>query len=275
MQSVLPIDVRCHQGRGRHAPTDASRRREDLMFREFAETRSERLRETLVEQFMPLAQSLASRYRRQSEPMDDLIQVACVGLVNAIDRFEPERGRPFAAFATPTILGELRRHFRDRVWTLRLPRSLSELAMRLDQAEAELTEQLGHRPSAEEIGTHLSIPADQVREGQRAKQARQLRSLDVPAASVEGLPPMIETVATADRGYERVEAQLAAVDAKLADRERTVLRLHFDEGMTQQQIGEIIGVSQMQVSRINRGALSKLLSAVRGEQTDAPVSQAA
>jgi len=264
MDSVLPLPLDSRRPGGA-ARSDASDRRESLLWREFAETGSQQTRSKLIERFMPLAYSLAHRYRSQSEPLDDLIQVASLGLMKAVDRFEPDRGVPFTGFATPTILGELRRHFRDRVWTLRLPRSLSELTAEIDHANTELSDQLGHHPSAAEIGKYLAIPVERVLEAQNAAQARRMRSLDMPASSDEGVPPMIETVADDESGYERVESQLASAAADLDERERLVLKLHFEDGLTQQAIGERIGVSQMQVSRISRGALWKLLGALQGE----------
>lgn len=215
---------------------------------------------------MPLARSLAMRYRGGSESIDDLVQVASLGLVKAVDRFDPERGKPFTAFAVPTILGELRRHFRDHVWNLRLPRGLQELTMRVDAAVEAVTERLGRLPTPSEIAAHLAIPTELVLESIAAKQARRTLSLDTPPTTDGESAAPVDMISRLEHGYDRVEAQLACADADLDERESRVLRLRFVDGLTQQEIGRLLGVSQMQVSRINRRALWKLLTAVRGEE---------
>jgi RNA polymerase sigma-B factor len=239
---------------------------EQELLRRYAAERSERVREELVRRFMPLARSLAMRYRRQTESVDDLVQVANLGLVKAIDGFDPERGKPFGAYAVPTILGELRRHFRDHVWNLRLPRGLGELAMKVDAAADLLTERLGRFPTAAEIAEHLEILVEDVLEALEASHARRALSLDAPrpGEGSEGAPAS-EAIPTGEAGYDRVEANLAAREAGLSQREWEVLRMRFAEELTQSEIGERLGVSQMQVSRVSRAALWKLLAAMRGE----------
>jgi RNA polymerase sigma-B factor len=218
---------------------------------------------------MPLARSLAMRYRRQTESLDDLVQVAGLGLVKAVDGFDPDRGKGFAAFAVPTILGELRRHFRDHVWTVRLPRGLGELTMSVDRATTNLTEELGRFPTAAELSEHLDVSVEDVLEAIEAGHARRTLSLDAPRRTEdEDAPSAIEALPTAEPGYDRVEADLASRTAGLDEREWEVLRLRFVDELTQSTIAEQLGVSQMQISRISRRALWKLLSAVRGEDED-------
>jgi RNA polymerase sigma-B factor len=237
---------------------------EGELLRRYADTRSPELRDELVNRFMPLARSLAMRYRRRSESLEDLVQVASLGLIKAIDGYDPGRGRPFTAYAVPTVLGELRRHFRDHVWNVRLPRGLQELTMNVDEATNALTEELGRVPSAVEIGERLEISTEDVLEALEASYARRTMSLDAPRIAEEDALPTVETIGSADNGYERVEADLTAERAGLDDREWEVLRLRFVDELTQREIGRRLGVSQMQVSRISRAALWKLLNAVRG-----------
>lgn len=241
------------------------RRREEALLRLFARSRSPRLREDLTRRFMPLARSLAMRYRGGTEAIDDLVQVASLGLIKAIDGFDPERGKPFTAYAVPTILGELRRHFRDHVWNIHLPRSLQERAMSVDKAVNELTEELGRVPTVAQISLRLELTQEQVLEALRAGEARRTLSLDAPRMrDDEESVPTVETIGDEDLGYDRVEADQAALGAGLDERDWLVLRLRFVEQMNQYEIGRRLGVSQMQVSRIMRRALHKLLAAVRG-----------
>jgi RNA polymerase sigma-B factor len=239
------------------------------LLRRYAADRSPALREEVVERFMPLARSLAMRYRRQTESLDDLIQVAGLGLVKAVDGFDPERGKPFAAYAVPTILGELRRHFRDHVWTVRLPRGLQELSMRIDSATTDLTEELGRMPTAAELSERLEVSVEDVLEAIEASHARRTLSLDAPRRNdVEDAGPAIETLPSTEPGYDRIEADLAASTADLDTREWEILRMRFNEELTQSEIAERLGVSQMQISRVSRRALWKLLNAVRGEEKE-------
>jgi RNA polymerase sigma-B factor len=246
---------------GRH-PGD-----ENELLRRYAKTRDPALKEELTHRFLPLARSLALRYRGASEQLEDLIQVASLGLIKALDGFDPERGRSFIAYAAPTILGELRRHFRDRVWELRLPRGLQERTMAVSNAAQKLSEELGRTPTAAQIAEQLDITTDEVAEALQAEEARRTLSLDVPRSRDDAeSAPMVESVGSEEKGFDRVEAQLAAEGAPLDDRERTVLRLRFEEDLNQYEIGRRLGVSQMQVSRIMRKALRTLLATVQGEE---------
>jgi RNA polymerase sigma-B factor len=256
--------------------TPETKRRETALFRRYFETRASDAREELVLRFMPLARSLARRYGRSSESFDDLVQVANLALVKAIDGFDPRRNRPFTAYAVPTILGELRRHFRDNVWTLRLPRALSEFTMELDRTADALADELGRVPTPAQIADRLGVAIEEVLEGLAADRARNTRSLDAPQRGEEESLPVLDSIGDVEGGYDRVEAQLAAEDAGLDQREWRVLRLRFVEDITQREIGRRLGVSQMQVSRISRRALSKLLDSVgAGSEAGSPPDSAA
>jgi RNA polymerase sigma-B factor len=239
----------------------------DHLLREYAVAPTSALRDDLVRTFMPLARALAMRYQSRAEPVDDLVQVASLGLVKAIDGFDPSRGRPFQAYAVPTILGEIRRHFRDHVWTLRLPRGLGEWVMQTDKATDRLTEHLGRYPTAAEIADDLGASVEQVLEAIEAAHARRTGSLDALAFTGEDSVSVLETLGKVDNGYDRVEAQAALESAQLTERERNVLRMRFEDGMPQREIGAQLGVSQMQISRISRGALQKLLRATQGDRS--------
>lgn len=234
---------------------------EQALWRRFARTRDPAIREELVKRNLPFAKRLALRYRGASESFDDLLQVASLGLLNAVDRFDPDRGIPFTAFATPTILGELKRHFRDRVWTVRVPRSLHDRMAEVDKAIAELTKKLQRSPSIREIAEHLELEQTDVLEVLEASHNRRPLSLDRPASKEDpDEAPPTEWIGEEDAGYELVEGRIA-LDAALpylSERERKVLHLRFAEDLTQSQIAEQIGHSQMHVSRILRRALARI-----------------
>ena len=230
----------------------------------YAESRDPRLREALVERFLPLARSIAKRYRKAEEPFDDLLQVASLGLLKAVDRFDPARGIAFSSFAVPTIVGELRRHFRDRCWSVRPPRELQERALGVDKYRTELTTRLGRSPSVREIGQALELADEQVLEALQAQQGMRAASLDAPRGSGEDNDATLaDAHGTLDPELARAEqrATLARLFERLDEREQHVLRLRFEEDLTQEQIGARVGVSQMQVSRIIRGAVAKLSAA--------------
>jgi RNA polymerase sigma-B factor len=226
----------------------------------FAKQRDQATREELTRRYLPFARNLALRYRGASESFDDLLQVASLGLVNAIDRFEPERGTPFTAFASPTILGELKRHFRDRVWTVRVPRGLHDRMAEVDKAISELTVELQRSPSVGEIAGKLEVDPTDVLEVLEANHNRRPLSLDRPVGGDEEESPASEWVGDEDEGFELVDDKLAleGVLPHLDERERLVLRLRFVEDMTQSQIAERIGHSQMHVSRILRRTLERI-----------------
>jgi RNA polymerase sigma-B factor len=239
------------------------------LWRRFAADRDPAIREELVRRNMPFAKRLALRYRGASESFEDLLQVANLGLLNAVDRFDPERGIPFTAFASPTILGELKRHFRDRVWTVRVPRGLHDRMAEVEKAITELTKELQRSPSVGEIADRLQIEQTDVLEVMEANHNRRPLSLDRPAGSETAEePPPTEWIGSEDESFELVEGRLAldAALPRLDERERLVLRLRFAEDMTQSQIAERIGHSQMHVSRILRRALSRIREQIREQR---------
>lgn len=241
---------------------------EDSLLSEYARNRRPDLEEELFIRFEPLARSLAMRYRNSGERNEDLIQVANLALVKALRGYDPERGKRFAAYAAPTILGEIRRHFRDHSWRLHIPRSLQEKTLEVDKISAKLGEELGRGPTVTEIAERAGIPEEDVLDAMQARDSQRSMSLDVPVNRDEtDSVPMIETVGAAEDGFDRVEAQMAVERAAgLDEREREVIRMRFAEDMNQYEIGEALGVSQMQVSRIMRRGLAKLLEAVQGDE---------
>lgn len=220
-----------------------------------------RARELLIRHYMPLARSLANRYRRSSEPFEDLVQVANLGLVKAVDRFRPERGHSFATFAIPTIFGELRRYFRDSGWAVHLPRGLQERTLQVDSARQRLTAQSGRAPTVDEIAQYLELSRDEVLEALQAAHAYSSVSLDSPSPGADDDASTYgDTHGKEDERYELIEADLSIATAalELTARERLLLHLRFKQGLTQTEIAARIGVSQMQVSRLLRRAIDHL-----------------
>jgi RNA polymerase sigma-B factor len=218
-------------------------------------------REQLVERFLPLARRLARRYHQGPEQLDDLVQVASLGLLKAIDRFDPARETAFSSFAVPTILGELKRHFRDKGWAVRVPRDLQELAVKVDRVGDEMSRELGRTPTTSEIAERIGAQDEQVLEAREAAAAYRAVSLDRPRTDedAEG-DSYAESVGEDDPGYRRAEAS-ATVERlmrALSAREREVLRLRFAEDLTQAEIGARVGVSQMHVSRLIRQSIARL-----------------
>jgi RNA polymerase sigma-B factor len=237
------------------------RAQEQALFERLAVDGEARDRDVLIERFLPLTRSLALRYQRSGEPLDDLLQVAALGLIKAVDRFDPQRGIAFSAYAVPTILGELRRHFRDRTWAVGVPHDLRDRARRVDHTVDHLTEQLHRQPSVAEIAAALDLGEEDVLEALQAAGAHRALSFDEPRGT-EGESPatLADSIGVAERGFDHVEGQ-ALFDALLESvtaREREVLRMRFEHDMQQAEIGAAIGVSQMHVSRIIRGALTRL-----------------
>jgi RNA polymerase sigma-B factor len=217
-------------------------------------------REALVRRFMPLARSLARRYDRRSEPLEDLVQVASLGLLKALERFDPELGHPFASFAVPTILGEMRRYFRDAGWSVHMPRGTQERALQVREAQERLANQQGRAPTPTELAEYLELQTDEVIEALQAIQAYESVSLDTPRNDGDGESTIGERIGSEDEGYELVEldATISAALAHLPARERMILRLRFGEDLTQTEIATRVGLSQMQVSRLLRRSLDRL-----------------
>ena len=228
-------------------------------------------RDELVKRFLPLATGLARRYHRGAEPLDDLVQVASLGLLKAIDRFDPERGTAFSSFAVPTIAGELKRYFRDKGWALRVPRDLQELAQRVGRTTDRLVHELGHTPTVTEIAAALEITPEQVLEAREAATAYRAESLDHAFGDDQDATPVVDTLGADEPGYLQAEqsATLEAMMCVLSDREREVLRLRFVEDLTQSEIGHRVGLSQMHISRLLRQAVARLSEAAQPSETPA------
>jgi RNA polymerase sigma-B factor len=238
------------------------------LWRRVTKERDQAARAELVELYMPLARRMASRYAGISEPYDDLLQVASLGLLNAIDRFDASRGTPFAGFAKPTILGELKRYFRDKVWTVRVPRSVHDRMGEVEKATERLTLGLGRPPSVEELAEQVGIEAAEVLEVLEAKHNRRPLSLDAPPIGEDpGEASGAEWVGRPDGNFDLVEDRLAmaSVLPVLGEREREVLRLRFAEELPQTEIALRIGCSQMHISRLLRRSLDKLREAAEVE----------
>lgn len=227
-------------------------------------------REALVERFLPLTRSLARRYDRSSEPFEDLLQVASLGLLKAIDRFDPARGHSFPSFAVPTILGEMRRYFRDCGWSVHVPRGDQERALRVRDAQETLAGERGHAPTVGQLAQYLELDTEQVLDALQAIQAYESLSLDAPrpGPEEEGMT-YGETMGGEDERYELVELDATVVAAleHIPVRERAVLHMRFVKDMTQTEIAAQVGLSQMQISRLLRQSLGRL-RALTSDQAD-------
>ena len=217
------------------------------------------LRDEAVRTWLPLAQHLAHRYSGRGEPDDDLLQTATVGLIKAIDRFDPTRGVEFAGFAIPTILGEIRRHFRDRTWSVRVPRRMQELRMAITDAGNQLTQKLGRSPTVADIAAHLDTTEEEVLEGLEGARAYSAASLSTPVTE-DGSTSLGDTLGEDDHEMQLAELRIALgpAMATLDERERTILSLRFFGNLTQSEIADKIGVSQMHISRLIARSLAKL-----------------
>jgi RNA polymerase sigma-B factor len=222
-------------------------------------------REELVERFLPLARDLALRYTYTDEPFDDLLQVASLGLLKAIDRFNPDRGSKFTSYAAPTILGELKRHFRDKGWALHVPRDLQERTLAVSRETEALSKRLGRSPKPREVAQALGCCVEEVLEAQEAAASYEAASLDAPTARDDDeAAPLVDMMGGEDSAYELVEDRDAIASSwkVLPEVERQVLELRFMSDLTQREIGDRIGYSQMHVSRLLRRALNRLEGAV-------------
>lgn len=235
------------------------------MFRELAELEEgsvafQRQRDRIVQRCLPLADHIARRFDGRGEPRDDLVQVARVGLVNAVIRFDVNAGSDFVSFAVPTIMGEVRRHFRDNSWSVKVPRRLKELHLRLGSATAELSQRLGRAPTPTELAAELEMDRDEVVEGLVAGSSYNTLSIDSGGSGSEEAPAIADTLGDVDLTLDQIENResLRPLLAALPERERTVLVLRFFESMTQTQIAERVGISQMHVSRLLAKSLARL-----------------
>ena len=241
----------------------AARGREiDRLLVRYVCTRDERTRETLVAEFLPLAHKLARRYQRSSEPAEDLTQVASLALLKAIERFDPGRGASFVSFAIPTILGELRRYFRDSTWALHVPRRAQERIQAVEACRERLTSSERRSPTVQRIAEELELSEEEVIDTLLAKRAYEAESLDAPrpGGDDESVAEAIEAVGAEDPGFDHVEQRTSVAPAleELTDHERKLLKLRFIDEMSQTQIGAALGVSQMQVSRLLAATIGRM-----------------
>nr|WP_091292884.1 SigB/SigF/SigG family RNA polymerase sigma factor [Amycolatopsis xylanica] len=238
---------------------------EELAALDADDPRRDAVRHQLVTEFLPVAEHIAYRFTGRGEPREDLLQVARIGLINAVDRFQPDRGSDFLSFAVPTIMGEVRRHFRDTGWAVRVPRRLKELHLSLSQGSSTLSQRLGRAPTPTELAEHLGLDVDEVREGLLAGNAYQTLSVDKPIFSDSETMSLADTLGEDDLDLVNVENHeaLQPLLRELPARERSILVMRFFGNMTQTQIADKIGISQMHVSRL----LSQTLDQLRGKLT--------
>jgi RNA polymerase sigma-B factor len=244
-------------------------RREDTkrLFAELRHSGDPALRDALAKLHLPLVEYLARRFKDRGEPLDDLIQVGSVGLLKAIDRFDLGRQVEFSTYATPTIVGELKRHFRDKGWAVRIPRRLQELSLRLNKIIAQLTQDLGRSPTVAEIAKSAGVSEEEVLEALESGQAYSTTSLDAPSGDDEDAPNRADRIGEEDFRLDNLEyfASLAPLIEQLPERERTILYLRFFKGMTQSKIAEHVGISQMHVSRLLNRILEFLREGMEGD----------
>ena len=244
------------------ARTRAAHLSDERLFARHLRLQDPEARDELIVRYMPFARKLALRYSYTDEPLEDLVQVACVGLLNAIDRFEPALGNRFTTFAAPTILGELKRHFRDKGWVVHVPRDLQERALAVSRTASRLSHELGHSPTIVEIAEALGSSVQSVLEAIEAAHGYAPTSLDAPVPGDEDFAPLSETLGREDDRLALAESrqEIAATWRALSGVEREVVALRFVHGLTQREIGQRIGYSQMHVSRLLRRALKRLIS---------------
>ena len=260
-------------GRSRHRSVDEKRRNGDRrdrlaraveerrLFTRYRRRNDPAARAALVDRFLPMARMLARRYNGGGEPLEDLVQVASLGLLKAIDRFDPERGTAFSTFAVPTILGQLRRHFRDSTWLVRPPRDLQELWLEVSKARDELWQEVGRSPTARDVADRLEVTVEQVSDALQLGSTRAAESLDelLRPDDPDGTTALDRAADPSD-GYEAADAVIALeqISGVLDDRAREVVRLRYGEDLLQREIAERVGCSQMHVSRILRDAVAVL-----------------
>ncbi|HEY0560637.1 MAG TPA: RNA polymerase sigma factor SigF [Frankiaceae bacterium] len=255
------------------AATSADRAHARDLFLELQELPEEnptrnRVRDELVEMHLPLVEYLARRFRNRGEPLDDLVQVATIGLIKSVDRFDLERGVEFSTYATPTIVGEIKRHFRDKGWAIRVPRRLQELKLALTKATSDLSQKNGRSPTVSELAAHLGMSDEEVLEGLESANAYSAVSLDAPDGGDEDSPAVADTLGVLDESLEGVEYResLKPLLEQLPAREKKILMLRFFGNMTQSQIAAELGISQMHVSRLLARTLAQLRQGLMVEE---------
>ena len=232
-------------------------------------------REELVHLHLPLVEHFARRFRNRGEPYDDLVQVGTIGLIKAIDRFDSARGVEFSTYATPTIVGEIKRHFRDKGWAIRVPRRLQELRISISNATAELTQDLGRSPTISELASRVGITDEEVIEGLESANAYTTLSLDAPESTEDSALSMLDALGEIDQALEHVENRetIKPLLEQLDPRAKQILTLRFFRGMTQSQIAAEIGVSQMHVSRLLTRTLAQLRESLTEGRTSEPAGR--
>ncbi|WTL50660.1 RNA polymerase sigma factor SigF [Streptomyces sp. NBC_01497] len=263
-EAAVAAEAAAHLERARHTVDTHDRGGARALFielRALPDGSAERadLRNRLVRMHLPLVEHLARRFRNRGEPLDDLTQVATIGLIKSVDRFDPDRGVEFSTYATPTVVGEIKRHFRDKGWAVRVPRRLQELRLSLTTATAELSQQHGRSPTVHELAERLGISEEEVLEGLESANAYSTLSLDVPDTDDES-PAVADTLGAEDEALEGVEYResLKPLLEDLPPREKRILLLRFFGNMTQSQIAQEVGISQMHVSRLLARTLAQL-----------------
>lgn len=266
LQATVPLTLRQQR-------TATDRALAHAMFLRLAELpaddpRRSRLREELVEAHLPLVEYLARRFRNRGQPLDDLVQVATIGLIKSVDRFDLERGVEFSTYATPTIVGEIKRHFRDKGWAIRVPRRLQELKLSLTKATSELAQSNGRSPTVAELAGHLELTEEEILEGLESANAYSVVSLDAPDGGNEDSPAVVDSLGMMDDALEGVEYResLKPLLDQLPAREKKILMLRFFGGMTQSQIAHELGISQMHVSRLLARTLAQLRTGLLVEE---------
>ena len=258
-----PPDMTAGASRGERAGHDRVRARDmfaSLARSDLSAVSRQRVRDELVEMHLPLVEYLARRFRNRGEPLDDLVQVATIGLIKAVDRFDLDRGVEFSTYATPTIVGEIKRHFRDKGWAIRVPRRLQELKLSLGKATSELSQRNGRSPTVGELASHLRMSEEDVLEGLESANAYSAVSLDAPDTGDDENHAVADTLGITDESLEGVEYResLKPLLGQLPAREKRILLLRFFGNMTQSQIAAELGISQMHVSRLLARTLTQL-----------------
>lgn len=271
MTTVEPRVSSLHGARAHRLSVDAGKgklewdkTRTKKLFKQYKQFGDEDAREQLIVSHLNLVRFLASKFKNRGEPLDDLIQVGNIGLIKAIDRFEPERGLEFTTYATPTILGEIKRHFRDKGWNVRVPRRLQELSAKVTKATDELTVQLQRSPKVTEIAAYLEVSVDEVLEAMESAAAYSAVPLEAPTTGDEEAPTVLDKHAVWDKDLaasdNRVLLEEAVID--FTPKEKEVIEMRFVEGLTQVEIAKKLGVSQVQISRFLRRTLKKMRSRI-------------
>ncbi|MDR3364901.1 MAG: SigB/SigF/SigG family RNA polymerase sigma factor [Clostridiales Family XIII bacterium] len=243
------------------APPDDNKKNTDELFRKYRETKDEGLRNELIEQYLYLAEILARKYAGRGAESEDLLQVASYALLLAVERFDPDKGVQFNSFATPTIAGEIKKYFRDTTWSLKVPRRLKEISMRIPAAKEQLQEQLRYVPTIPELAAYMGVAEEEILEALESGRAYTTYSLDQEAEnSPDGETPFFEKyLGDEEAGYDRLETSgvLEKVMAGLSDTEKAIIRKRFLQELTQREVAEALGISQMTVSRIEKAMKNK------------------